>query len=92
MGKDKNQPKTVRPLKGPVVGGQNKVGGKAFITRKSVLGLSNQQMNMVHKLSGAQVEGIDEMDLQGSDSGGSRDGEALLESAYEDLEQLGADL
>ena len=73
--KDKNTQKkrmTTNFGSGPIVGNQAKVGGKSFITRKSVLGLSNQQMNMV-KSSGA-VEEIDERDLIGSDSG-SQDGE-----------------
>ena len=56
----------------PAATSQAKVGGKAFITRKSVLGLSNNQMNVV-KNTGA-VEEIDERDLVGTDSG-SQDGE-----------------
>ena len=43
--------------------GRRSDGSKSFITRKSVLGLSNQQMTLVSKLSGAQIEGIDEADL-----------------------------
>ena len=56
----------------PTAGSQAKVGGKAFITRKSVLGLSNNQMNVVR--TSEAVEEIDERDLVGS-SGGSQDGE-----------------
>ena len=56
----------------PTASSQAKVGGKAFITRKSVLGLSNNQMNVVR--SSEAVEEIDERDLVGSDEG-SQDGE-----------------
>ena len=56
----------------PTASSQAKVGGKAFITRKSVLGLSNNQMNVVR--TSEAVEEIDERDLVGS-SGGSQDGE-----------------
>ena len=68
---------------GPIVNtSTSKAVGKSFITRKSVLGLSNQQMNMV-KSAGA-VEDIDEADLAGSNSG--EDGENLINEAFEDLE------
>ena len=56
----------------PTASSQAKVGGKAFITRKSVLGLSNNQMNVVR--SSEAVEEIDERDLVGSDER-SQDGE-----------------
>ena len=69
-------------------GSTSKAVGKSFITRKSVLGLSNQQMSIV-KNTGA-VEEIDEDDLVGSNSG--EDGEHLIDEAFEDLEQLDRDL
>ena len=98
MGKGKNQQPQARQSQfksGPMgMGGQSRVGGKSFITRKSVLGLSNQQMTMVHKLSGASgaVEGIDEADLQGSNSSNSQYGEEVTAEALADLDQLEQDL
>ena len=51
-------------------------------------------MTMVHKLSGASgaVEGIDEADLQGSNSSNSQYGEEVTAEALADLDQLEPDL
>merc|ERR1712150_347712 len=70
----------------------NSGSSKSFITRKSVLGLSNQQMTMVHKLSGAGIsEEINAEDMEQSNSD-SAEGEDLIGEAHDDLEQLARDL
>jgi len=58
-----------------------------------VLGLSSQQMTMVHKLAGpggiSEEINAEDMDESNSDSA---EGEDLIGEAHDDLEQLARDL